>query len=82
MHEKGPKVASKAVFLRGSSCGAVLGYFYAGLQVQEKILEATIRYGWVCGVGLDIPYYLWTGLGALLGACVTRPVLRLFQEQP
>jgi|GEM_PF-3880593 len=47
--------------------GAIAGYFYAKHSVAETVAHMRAKWGWVCGTGLDIPFYLWTPIGSLVG---------------
>ncbi len=47
--------------------GAIAGYFYAKHSVAETVAHMRAQWGWVCGTGLDIPFYLWMPTGSLTG---------------
>ena len=50
-----------------SLVGALIGYFYAGYRIARMVAYARETLGWVCGTGLEIPYYVWTPFGLLVG---------------
>lgn len=55
------------LMMLGVLAGAALGWQRARLQIDSAISAMIEHVGWVCGTGLDTPYYVWIPFGAMLG---------------
>jgi hypothetical protein len=47
--------------------GFCAGWLYARHVVALMIAYARARWGYVCGNGLEMPFYFWPPVGAVLG---------------